>query len=625
MQSSFPLKRPQRLWWGEMLDGAGKPFSTPTSTPATVPKSAPGSPVPKTRGARSLQSSGAPSSGPKTSDRDAVASRNDVHNLYLSFDPKDRYRADDLVSEDGIVDPDALHRLLAVLSRRINLSSPAADSISENKNLPSGYTYLMQLIAHDLVDSVTSVRRDGADLRPTTRNVRQSALMLDTLYGPGPEELPHAYAVTDADISAAGIVPRSQLRVGVRQPQLDQNPTTYCPYRDLARMAPLAADGLAADNARLLTETGIADPRNDSHAFMSQLTVLFVLLHNQILRLLTAGKLTAGASQTDDAQRRFLCVRFVVTLIYRNIIQNDVLPRILDAKVFDRYNKETKVFFDGDKAVPIEFTHGAFRFGHAMVRDAYMVRSETKEKTLRALDFNPLRLPGELPVNETWFIDWARFFETTRPAAVDFKRNYSHVLGPHYPRALLTPVVFPPRSSRDWEGLANRDLLSSAYAGLLSVRALTAKMQTMFTPAVVPSFDSRSKEILAWLDKEPSDELTPDDRRRIANDPPLPFFVMFEAEAANAGMKLGPVGSIIVAETIYGALRSNPTGFEVPGLSLKQRIALCAETFFDDQDDTDRTTAITQAAKDALSVIGEITSMPELLDFLATNGAFTAQ
>src|SRR5262249_59813687 len=49
---------------------------------------------------------------------------------------------------------------------------------------------------------------------------------------------------------------------------------------------------------------------------------------------------------------------------------------------------------------------------------------------------------------------------------------------------------------------------------------------------------------------------TPADIETLSNDPPLPFFVLFEAmqQPEARGLHLGPLGSIIVAEVIFGAL-----------------------------------------------------------------------
>ena len=95
-----------------------------------------------------------------------------------------------LISDEGLSPiRSALHRLMKLLALRIDEASQAPEGIPENKGIPSGYTYLMQLIAHDMVDSVISAKREDGTLRPATRNARGKALMLDTLYGAGPDEL----------------------------------------------------------------------------------------------------------------------------------------------------------------------------------------------------------------------------------------------------------------------------------------------------------------------------------------------------------------------------------------------------------------------------------------------------
>jgi hypothetical protein len=52
--------------------------------------------------------------------------------------------------------------------------------------------------------------------------------------------------------------------------------------------------------------------------------------------------------------------------------------------------------------------------------------------------------------------------------------------------------------------------------------------------------------------------LTDEDIETLSNDPPLPFFILFEAMQQTEGLQLGLLGSIIVSETIFGALASDP-------------------------------------------------------------------
>src|SRR5262249_60398202 len=55
----------------------------------------------------------------------------------------------------------------------------------------------------------------------------------------------------------------------------------------------------------------------------------------------------------------------------------------------------------------------------------------------------------------------------------------------------------------------------------------------------------------------------------LSNDPPLPFFVLFEAMQQHGarGLHLGPLGSIIVAEVIFGALAIARPGEEFSSLA----------------------------------------------------------
>jgi Animal haem peroxidase len=539
----------------------------------------------------------------------AVPSKDRAHSIFQSSDANHRFRAGGLICDEGVIaDQEPLHRLMKLLALRIDEASRAPEGIPENEEIPSGYTYLLQLIAHDMVDSVISAKHEDETLRPAARNARGKALMLDTLYGAGPDESPAAYAISEAGIRGRGDIPRLQLRVGALQAPSAEARTLYCPYRDLARAKAPPADGLGGSSANLLTEAYIADPRNDAHAFMSQITVLFSLLHNHVLGLLAV--VPPSQSSIEDAYRQFLCARTIVTMIYRNIILKDLLPRIILKAVLDRYRSDNDVFLDGEKDVPIEFTHGAFRFGHAMVRVQYRVRDEIEHNTTLALAFSAARLPTRLPVPELWFVDWARFFKTAKPADPNFHRNYSLRIGPHFSSALRDSTAFPAKSPSDTEGLANRDLLSAAYAGLLSVPALSAKMQSIFGEGVVRPYADWKDPLRKWLTNSGSTgvEWTKDDLDRLVDDPPLPFFVLFEAERATQGLTLGPIGSIIVAETIYGALRRDPHGFENAGPTLQKCIAACAAAHFPDR---------APQAREAVASIAEIACMPALLEQLA--------
>jgi hypothetical protein len=118
------------------------------------------------------------------------------------------------------------------------------------------------------------------------------------------------------------------------------------------------------------------------------------------------------------------------------------------------------------------------------------------------------------------------------------------------------------------------------------------------------------------------------DLDRIVADPPLPFFVLFEAarigrpDEAQGGRTLGPLGSVIVAETIFGAMEAHPLGIE--GDSLKACIKTCGAALFNmpDPQQPDAPQAVRDAVVDALSEIGEIETMPKLLEYMERQRVF---
>ena len=109
----------------------------------------------------------------------------------------DRFRAGGSNGHIGangeVVRRTALHEQMAKLATRIadNLQDPG-----DNRCIPSGYTYFLQFIAHDMVDSVISFNVHRPDIIPGARNGRSEPLRLETLYRNGPDECPQAYEYT---------------------------------------------------------------------------------------------------------------------------------------------------------------------------------------------------------------------------------------------------------------------------------------------------------------------------------------------------------------------------------------------------------------------------------------------
>ena len=87
-----------------------------------------------------------------------------------------------------------------------------------------------------------------------------------------------------------------------------------------------------------LTEALVADPRNDDHAVMSQLTALFALLHNGLIDIIRRREDNNGPNgQFGAAYKRFLCAREALTAIYHNIIRNDLMRRVIHPAIYAAY------------------------------------------------------------------------------------------------------------------------------------------------------------------------------------------------------------------------------------------------------------------------------------------------
>jgi hypothetical protein len=313
-----------------------------------------------------------------------------------------------------------------------------------------------------------------------------------------------------------------------------------------------------------------------------------------------------SGSAVEMAYRKFNCARTILTLIYRRIVRNDALRRILHPDVWHIYAEQRAGrTFQPYGGIPVEFSHGAFRFAHSMVRDAYRFNA-TQAQPNSDLDFRMLscrRSSMKQQLNASWMVDWALFFDT-RTSPDQAPPQYSQRIGPHYAEQMEASDAIQAKSASDIGGLAHRDFKSAIYAHQFSVRALIDKIRGLIrdNPADFAGFtlpDYRSgigAQIRSWL-AQPlmrqdlvNFKLGVDDVTRLASDPPWPFFVLCEAafkpwpgEPVTTGMgqHLGPVGSIVVAETMFGALSANqlvPDEFG-PGRTLQDAIAQVCRSF----------------------------------------------
>ena len=155
----------------------------------------------------------------------------------------------------------------------------------------------------------------------------------------------------------------------------------------------------------------IGDARNDENAIVSQLHLLFIKFHNAVLDGLPR--------QYRHWQDLFEEARKIVRWHYQWIVVHEFLPTILGPELAKKLIGDSPrtgchgsgaggCGSDGEPFVPLEFSIGAFRFGHSLVRSQYVLRRDEKTPP------PPLRLFPDLeglrPLRAELVIDWTRFF-----------------------------------------------------------------------------------------------------------------------------------------------------------------------------------------------------------------------
>ena len=468
----------------------------------------------------------------------------------FDYDPQDH-----LDSPGSGQDLTAILVSLARLATQMHLSALKI-STSEG-SLPAGYTYLGQFAIHDLVNSAGfRVTRDRNLPRGLFGNIQTAALDLSSLYGGGPAGSPAFYEATEETEH------RARFRLGYMLGP-DGKPSVQ---EDIARMPVGPWCGGAAGDSRF--DPLLADTRNADNLIVSQIAVLFMQYHNMVLDRAVAH-VNAGRAHHPLLARPFEAARCIVTAAYRGILRDDYLPRIVMPQVWARY------FRDGvapSGTVTLESALAALRYGHAQVQDDYdfsATHSETGPggvvRLPRLLDFFGLRDTEDVPVKDTWVIDWDLFFDMpgrdpARPL------NRARPLGPslveplrsHEAARVAPPAILPDLAGfmlgLAWRTLA-KGLMGRLPTGQAAARAMAAR--GLLDPSQVLDHATLTAALRAGRTAACIGErcLRDSDIAALAGRTPLFFYLLAEAKAHGpTDAHLGPMGSDFVADTFASAL-----------------------------------------------------------------------
>ena len=386
-----------------------------------------------------------------------------------------------------------------VVDKLADLMRARRDTSTGTPYIPAGYTYLGQFIDHDITFDASS-HRSRATLPKLPENFRTPRLDLDSLYGSGPVVHPFLYDWEHPETGGA------RLLVGYNQDGR---------HPDLPRNAP----------GRAL----IGDARNDENAIIAQVHLLFIRFHNAVLARL-AGRHRHWEELFDEARRS-------VRWHYQWMVVHDFLPTILGPQLATKLLRdEPRPLAAGKRLefVPLEFSVGAFRFGHSLVRSQYVLKRDAKNPP------PPLRLFPDLeglrPLSSELVLDWTRFFRFERLGYEFQPQN-----GMQIDSGLSGPLFALPDGGGS---LAQRNLRRAVRLEVPSGQEVAKNLGLEPLPAE------------ALLLKE----LPAAARDRLLEATPLWYYILCEAER-EGGDHLGPLGGRIVAEVILRLLGSDPGSY----------------------------------------------------------------
>lgn len=430
--------------------------------------------------------------------------------------------------------PDAILRKVAEAMTR---------GANRDGNIPAGFTYLGQFVDHDLTFDKTLVAF-GDQISPADLvQGRSPTLDLDSLYGAGPLD-PVSGEFYEAD--------RTRLKVG----------KTTRIGGDVARVG-FDVPRVGTGSASAKRKARIPDLRNDENLAVAQHHAAMIRFHNRVVGALGAG--VPPAERFERARRR-------VVLHYQWMLKTDYLPRICDGAVV------TDVFTGGRKLVepgadpftmprmPVEFSIGAFRLGHSMVRESYAWNARFPSGSA-SLDLLFLfsgtsgDLGGDPTLPSNWIADWRRLYRFAQIGRPDLKPPRGEFnLARRIDTRLVDPLsVLPIGSFGGAPGdaftiranLAFRNLVRAGMVRLASGQQMAALLRTSGVPvATLTKAQLRDGSGGADLSG-----LTTAQLDAFLADTPLWFYCLREAEL-NQGELTG-VGARIVVETLHRAMEAS--------------------------------------------------------------------
>jgi hypothetical protein len=430
------------------------------------------------------------------------------------------------------------------------MENPTPDPAGTNRGtrddsatLAAEYTYLGQFIDHNLDFDETP--QPSAGVKPSSlTNFESYRFDLNNVFGGGPTVDPQLYASDQKHLLVSGTL---------GTPQADGFPT-------------VTGNNGMFDLARNPTtgQATLIEPRDDETQILSQISAAFVAFYNNFVN--------KGYSY---ALARQLTVDY-----YQEMVLTDILPAYVGQKTINRYLQfnsrgratVTTPNLPNANFTPIEFSVGAYRFGHALVRNNYHINDIFPTTTdiddnVSIFDLNAFQtgdlsgggpLPGpngsatttctatslcDQPNPAGHQIQWKYFVPeldaNPSDAGINFARQTQPTISPalfNLPAETIAGCTDAASPVCNGTGdLIARDFARGNYDGLASGQAIAQALgcHVISAPSINPTRDSVFN-----------------------SGTPLIYYVLAEAQKAN--QVLGCVGQSIVAQTFLQVLWDTP-------------------------------------------------------------------
>ncbi len=500
------------------------------------------------------------------------------------------------------------------------LGTGASPFVDDNKSLdpaqqPAGYTFLGQFIDHDVTRTQTAL----SALDELNRSVQGDARIRAKLAAAGvtPDQLKQAIANAATSTSALSVntgkldldsvygVTNFAALTGITAPWFEERNGAYTgrfAQRHVQAPTSLGAAIDGFDYQRMPNGTAeVPDPRNSENKIISQIQNLFELAHNNCIDHALGAVTAPTEAQIGGA---FDACHKKVVWTYETIVATDFLPRFSAEATLNRvapgalhtYPRGTsptsqvpvrvgvKTFLyscqpglgeDAVIRIPHEFAVAAFRLGHTLVRDSYVLHDpvfdangnlltgQSRPIFASANDPETIELVGDNPVQPADVIDWSHFYDVHGFDVTDETAQPGRPVDTLISDKLFSlPIAaLPPgpdvngKDTSTERNLPRRNLMRASDPTALitgSVGLATGEEMEAYAQQRIPGLHDSTNEVRTVLaDRLQSAGFDPN---LLARRTPLWLFILAEAESTQASQRLGELGSHIIDEFLLGSL-----------------------------------------------------------------------